>query len=364
MARLVAALFLLLVLSVPLLAQDDQTGETVTTLIPLRNLDARDVALMFGGEPGPTQPTVDPAPARRDFAEKLRTSALEAANASPDTMREAGVYVFPPITTIEAFTAPRGYRLPYRYAKPEGAKGGGGFSALLPGDLTSGPIAFIDENAVIVQGSPPAIDEFREILALLDKAPKRVSLSIRLVALSPTGDEGLQSVAVLPSEEVAEDGEGGPAGSLLVESNRLVILRTALAVPLVVAPAEGQPGDYRADVALDAREFMILARVNADSSVSFFVAPADGPEREVPWPEAKGVGGVTTTARPPGVCLVKAEDGGTAVFAGLPRVGDLRAQEGGPIHAAEPGASADPEALLLITAHVLPPEDAQVALPR
>ena len=269
MARLLTALILLMVPVTAVLAAGGKPGETVQA-ISLKYADARQLAAAFGGDPGPLPPAVDPEPARRDFAARVRDAALDAAKPAPETMREAGLYLFAPRATAEVLLPPPGYRL---FPGPKPEQTGGGFRALLPDDLTQGPVAFIDDNSLIVRGTPEAIDEFREIVALLDKPVKRVRLSVRLVTLAAKADPGLYAAAIVPPEPPTN--EGGPTGSAVVPSNAYAVLRTGLAVPFVVAPGEGQPGGYRTDAAVDTGELVMMPRVNADSSVSLFVGPTD-----------------------------------------------------------------------------------------
>lgn len=69
-----------------------------------------------------------------------------------------------------------------------GGGGGGGFSSLLPDDLEP-PVAFLDDNALIVRGTADAIDQFREIVALLDKPAKQVEVSVKFISITTTFEE-------------------------------------------------------------------------------------------------------------------------------------------------------------------------------
>jgi hypothetical protein len=265
-------------------------------------------------------------------------------------MGEAGLYLFPLQASVEIALAPLGYRFPA--GGPERPRIG--LRALLPDGLTEGPVAFADENAVIVRGRADAIDEFREIVALLDKPAKRVSLSLRLFVPTDVDGAGLRDIEAGPGESESEEGHGGAVASAVVPSNRLANVRTGLAAPFVVAPAESSPDGYQANAAVDAREFLVLPRVNADSSVSLLILPGDG--GEVPWADPTG----RAVADESPILLRK---DGTAVLGGFPRAGELVAKEGGPVRLAAPGASSDSQALLLITARVVPDGEVQAALP-
>ncbi|HJN17205.1 MAG TPA: hypothetical protein QGH10_16995, partial [Armatimonadota bacterium] len=66
--------------------------------------------------------------------------------------------------------------------------GGGGLSQLLPEDLEP-PVAFLDDNALIVRGTAEAIDEFAEIVALLDKRVEQVEIAVKFVSITTTFEE-------------------------------------------------------------------------------------------------------------------------------------------------------------------------------
>ncbi len=69
-----------------------------------------------------------------------------------------------------------------------GGTGTGGFTSLLPEDI-SAVTAFLDDNSLLVRGTAEAIDQFREIIALLDKPAKQVEVSVKFVSITTTFEE-------------------------------------------------------------------------------------------------------------------------------------------------------------------------------
>lgn len=69
-----------------------------------------------------------------------------------------------------------------------GGYGGGGFTSLLPDEI-SAVTAFLDDNSLIVRGTAEAIDEFREIIALLDKPAKQVEVAVKFISITTTFEE-------------------------------------------------------------------------------------------------------------------------------------------------------------------------------
>jgi type II secretory pathway component GspD/PulD (secretin) len=71
-----------------------------------------------------------------------------------------------------------------------GGANGGALSDMLPGDMLP-PIAFMPENALLVQGTQEEIDKFKEILALLDKPTKQVEIATKFINITTTADKAL-----------------------------------------------------------------------------------------------------------------------------------------------------------------------------
>lgn len=68
--------------------------------------------------------------------------------------------------------------------------GGGALGSMLPGDMQP-PIAFLPENALLVQGTQEDIDKFREILEMLDKPAKQVEIATKFIEVQTTESEAL-----------------------------------------------------------------------------------------------------------------------------------------------------------------------------
>ncbi len=69
-----------------------------------------------------------------------------------------------------------------------GGAAGGGFAQLLPDGMMP-PIAYMPLNVLIVRGTQEAIDQFKEVLALLDQQTKQVSISTKFVQVETTLDK-------------------------------------------------------------------------------------------------------------------------------------------------------------------------------
>ncbi len=353
------ALAVVSALAVPLSispAQNDQPTPPTVAIISLKHLNALQVAWMFGSEQPPPPLPTEPAPTLDAFADRVREEAIQAAQPAPDTMREAGLYPYAPRETVTLTPAPAD-RLP---APPKVAPVTGGLSRLLPDDLDGAPVAIPDQNALLVRGTAQAIDEFREIVALLDKPVRRVRLTAALAILSAGAAGPLQSIGTLPGSGTTGPPEAGASASLVLETNRMALVQVGLGVPFVAAPGGEQPDAYRVGAAVDARELLVMARGNADSSISLWAASPEAVGALDWWRQPAGPAG-TPPPPPPGVSMVRIEDGGTALFGGFATPGELLAREPGPLHAE--GASLDSQAVLLITARLVPIDEARGALP-
>ncbi|MBU0607881.1 MAG: hypothetical protein KKI08_08325 [Armatimonadetes bacterium] len=71
-----------------------------------------------------------------------------------------------------------------------GQGGSGALGTMLPGEMEP-PIAFLPQNALLVQGSQEDIDRFREILDLLDKPSKQVEISTKFINVQTTDAQAL-----------------------------------------------------------------------------------------------------------------------------------------------------------------------------
>ncbi len=69
-----------------------------------------------------------------------------------------------------------------------GGAGGGGFGQLLPDGMLP-PIAYMPLNVLLVRGTQEAIDQFKEVLALLDQPTKQVEISTKFVQIETSLDK-------------------------------------------------------------------------------------------------------------------------------------------------------------------------------
>lgn len=66
-------------------------------------------------------------------------------------------------------------------AAPEEQVGGGEYARFLPEGLAGPPVVIPDQNALMVKGTPDAIDRLRELISMLDVKPRMVNIEVRLV---------------------------------------------------------------------------------------------------------------------------------------------------------------------------------------
>lgn len=71
-----------------------------------------------------------------------------------------------------------------------GGAGGGGIAQLLPQDMFP-PIAYMPLNVLLVRGTQQAIDQFKDIVSLLDQPIKQVRISTQFVEIETNADKAL-----------------------------------------------------------------------------------------------------------------------------------------------------------------------------
>ena len=164
-----------------------------TERINLQFADAGMLALMFGGRVADGNMMTGYLGGSRRPSEARRLSRSGGAAAGADVF--AG-----------GFGAPTGRRSSLGWeqfgqpgvgvggqqpgARTGGIGGSGTLDTLLPGDM-SPPIAFMPENALLVQGTQEEIDEFREILMMLDVKVKQVEIATKFIEVQTTDDQSL-----------------------------------------------------------------------------------------------------------------------------------------------------------------------------
>ena len=166
---------------------------TETVVIDLQYVDASVMAAMFGGH------------TRQDPYETLDRAAVGFAL---DAMRQVARMPSPRRETVLPVRGVSASRSLNAQAQD--------LSHLLPDGLAGPPAVAPNRNALIVTGTPEAIDRFREVLALLDVPAPMVNIALRL-------DEVSRSITRSFAPELhiwgtrAEVDMGGPA----VEDNLL-----------------------------------------------------------------------------------------------------------------------------------------------
>lgn len=96
---------------------------------------------------------------------------------------------------------------------PPMVDGPDGLSALLPDGLAAPPVALVERNALLVKGTPQAIDELRELIRALDKPADHVRINVDVFS-SPTEfdtQRALQWRAIVGGM-VGASGGGPPTG--------------------------------------------------------------------------------------------------------------------------------------------------------
>jgi type II secretory pathway component GspD/PulD (secretin) len=205
-------------------ADGDRRHRIITAFIPLKYANAAQVALMFGGSVSQvptgtsiTQPT-RAAAARRNFA-------VVSDPAAASVMGGAGA-----LNTGNLFQygggggggrggrgggggggggGGRGGRGGGQQGGQQGGYGGGqqggrggqqggyggggqgGGLFMLPSEEMMPPVAYMPQNALIVQGLPEEIDEVKELIGLLDMPAKQVEISVKFVQITLTGTKAL-----------------------------------------------------------------------------------------------------------------------------------------------------------------------------
>jgi type II secretory pathway component GspD/PulD (secretin) len=183
----------------------------VSALIPLKYVDAAEMAILFGGvvsdggTPGTRMPGATRGELRRNAGRSGRTvqSDVFGLNFGMPGGSNSGL--------SQDFgggnTGGRGSR-GSRGSSDTGTGGGtsgtssrrggtgstggsgGGLGTMLPGDMEP-PLAFLPQNALLVQGTQEDIDRFREILDLLDKPARQVEISTKFVNVQTTAAQAL-----------------------------------------------------------------------------------------------------------------------------------------------------------------------------
>lgn len=335
--------------------------QIVAELLPLSYARAADIAALFGGQTAPTGYGLTPRGAMYGYADRY---------ASPDIGGSMGVRT-------------RGIGLP-QFEDVGGVGGaplGGGFGTgatgtgtgvggttgvtgrttgttggtiSLPGEMEP-PLAIMSQNALLVRGTREEIDEFREMLQLLDVPSKQVEISTKWIDVSTTASRALGidwavtngaleifNLGFAPGEAVNNGIRYGKtrwwAELAVLQNNSMA---TVINEPRVTC-MNGMPGtiafeteipyfaatisfnqfgqrtvDYTSDFVTVSNELSVLPQINPDDSVQMYLAPQlQDQVGTVEGPNGERIPIITTQFVE---TMVRVMDGETVVLGGVIR---------------------------------------------
>jgi len=285
-----------LLLPLPLRAQSTDTASaeaTVQRVIELNFADCRTLARAFG-----EAPQVD-----EQALHGLRRQMLVAV--MQDVYRHAPRPDRPPMGPDDLVQGPPRQYMDMRIAEE---LTGGSLNELLPEGLQP-PVAVVDQNALIVTGTPTAVDQFRELVAMVDVPPRMVNVEVKFVEVGQrmTREAGLDWALRNPPVEIFEQGHVPGTGSLVryatgalatafgaalrqsSESNvQAANVTTTNNTPCFVRVSEvfpyfsptitydvfgRQSVTWDVDSTYTGLELFVLPRINADDTVTMLVRP-------------------------------------------------------------------------------------------
>ena len=177
------------------------TPQLITAIIPLRYQNARDVALMFGGNAsGPSRYDRDAAGHfRGGLGDSSRTggsaTGMGGIGLSRTGMGGAGLGQFGGDEDFGGGGADLGGGFTQGGTGTSSTTGGttgssGGNTELLPGEMEP-PMGIMRDNALLVRGTAEELDEFREILSLLDTPAKQVEIQTKWMDVATVASKAL-----------------------------------------------------------------------------------------------------------------------------------------------------------------------------
>ncbi|MGQ9730493.1 MAG: type II secretion system protein GspD [Candidatus Zipacnadales bacterium] len=357
-------------------AEEEKPDELITRLIPLEYLSAVQLSAAF--HPATQAESNERLfQDRQEFLQRALTDATRGVRPLPSVMQQVGLYPFTERRYVETRVA---------QILSEQAIGDEGLAALLPSGLSEPPIAIADQNALLVRGTPRAIDQFRELIRLLDHPPQQVTIEVKLINFKHTQNEawGLDLATRGPKGELFMQGPAPPGpsvhlltdelkaslgidrlrtransttgASVTTQNNNPCLIRALTVIPVVVASvvfnAFGERYvDYTVDAVATGVELFVLPRINRDDTVTMFLQPrfidATG---QVVAPDGSLLPildevAMNTTIRVP--------DGETIVLGGLPSSLDALQAVGVPINFRETHQTEIIESLLCVTPHIV-----------
>lgn len=350
------------------MAEPPPTPEVHFDGIVLKYVDVADVARMFGGRISQTTPSPG------------QLAHMQRRVASRPTAR-SGIR---PQTYLQNPFGPLSYPVEQfggDFDDDYGISGGGGFGGgmgggfggmggfggglveLLPGEMLP-PLAYMPLNTLIVQGTQAELDAFREIVALLDVAPRQVEISTQFIEVEANIFEafGLEWTTSGGNWDILTGGTG-LAGNLLarfasdnfraslglaltrskgriVNAPRIVTLNNQFAefsvttdIPYFVPETQVTQGvvttTFTPLFIPVVNGLFVTPRINADDTISMWLEPeltdqvglVVAPDGSTPVP---------ITSSQYASALVRVPDGDTAVIGGLVRRNDTESMVGIP----------------------------------
>lgn len=232
---------------------------------------------------------------------------------------------------------------------------GGGSTLLLPGEMEP-PTAFLDQNALIVKGTQDEIDQFTEIINMLDVKTREVEISTKFVNVQTTGTDALGidwtvsngalefwNLGFAPAtatNNVIRYSRGRFQATLaaLMTNGRATVVNEPrvtcpnnqfaevnfyTTIPYFVATSEYNQFGQRVATEVDIEEayvensLYVMPRINADDSVTLYLEPTlEDQIGEVVGPGGEAVPIITTQYVS---TTVTVPDGDTVVMGGLIR---------------------------------------------
>jgi type II secretory pathway component HofQ len=334
-----------------------EAGETVAQIVPLKFASAHLVAAAFGKDG--TEEKLDVAADRKEFVRRALEDATRHVRPMPE-MGQPGIYPFAERSYAEVKVAQAG---------PLGQRGA--MASLLPEGLSEPPTALPQQNALVVKGTPDAIDEFREIVALIDKPAKQVNVELKLVNIRESADVSIHGPAplgptlrfgtagvnaLLALNEATARSNDTVAASVTTTNNTPCVIRAATVIPFIAASITydqfGQRRiDYAVDSVLTGVELFTVPRIIGDDRVAMLLRPSfidktgqvTGPDGSV-IPITQEVATETTIVVP---------DGETMLVGGLPRSLHTLESVGLPVIFRQSGTIEDVESLIFVTPRIV-----------
>ncbi len=340
-------------------SRPDEPPRIITELLPLSYATARDVAMMFGGGVAQNSGQV-----RRGENGSLRRMGGSSGSSDMGSMGVhrslLGQYGMPQFeadmdTGRGPGTMGLGGGMQPGTTPGVGATPATGTGVMtLPGEMQP-PMAILSHNALLVRGTREEIDEFREMLSLLDTPAKQVEIATKWIDVHTTASRalGIDWAVTDGALEIFNLGFApGEAANQGIRYGRtrwwaeLAVLEsedqaTVINEPRVVC-MNGMPGmiafeteipyfsaqitynqfgqrqvDYTADFIQVVNELMVVPQINPDDSVQMMLAPQlQDQVGTVVGPQGEAIPIVTSQYIE---TMVRVHDGETVVLGGVIR---------------------------------------------